>query len=340
MRKKFRYIAALSVFALALTGCGGQASSGDDDSGGGLTTVSVGQVQLSIFAPMYVAQKKGYFKDEGIKLSLKNIKSGQDGVPLASSGKLDALVAGFSAGMFSAIDSGLDVKVVGSMGVQPAHDEPSPSALVVSNKLVKSGDYKSLKDLKGKKIAAAGGIGGTGAYYISMALKKAGLSLNDVKLVNLGNPDIPTAVKNGSVDAAFASSPFYEQVVNDKAAKKVWTTPKGTSGTGVIYGGKFASTDTAQHFFNALARGAKDLQGKKRYSKENVKIIADATDQTPKQVKSVPLYTWLPDLHPLPKQLSEMEKAWMDVGAIKYSDPIPQSKYVDTDFAKKAKTAK
>ena len=273
--RKIKLLAAASALALGLSACGGggqDAGAGSDD----LQTVNVGHVQLPIFAPLYVADAKGYFADEGIDINLENIKSGQAGVPLASSGQLDVLAAGFSAGMFSAIETGLDIKVVGSMGVQPPHGEPSPSALVVSQDLVDGGKYTSLKDLKGSQIGALGGIGGTGAYYVSKALDEAGLSIDDVKLVNLSSPDVPTALKNGSIDASFVSAPFWKMAVDDGVAKKEWTTPKGTSGTGVIYGGKFADSDLAQPFFNALARGAQDLQGKDRFSKENLKIIADA----------------------------------------------------------------
>jgi NitT/TauT family transport system substrate-binding protein len=335
---RLRFAAAgAAVLLMGLAGCGGGGTSSNADSGSGsgsgLHTVNVGQVQLPIFAPLYVADAKGYFKDAGIKLNLQNIKSGQEGVPLASSGQLDVLVAGFSAGMFNAIHTGLNIKVVGSMGVQPGSDEPSPSAMIVSKKLVDSGKYKSLADLRGHKVGALGGVGGTSAYYISMALRTVGLGDKDVTLVNLSSPDIPSAIKNGSIDAAFVSAPFWKMAVDDGTAKEVWTTPKGTSGTGVIYGGKFATSKYAQPFFDALAHGAQDLQGQERYSTENLKIIGQYTDQTADQVKANPLYTWFPDLHPLADQLGDMEKTWMNIGALNYSDPTPQKQYVDSSFA-------
>lgn len=325
--------AAVALLGLSVAGCGAQSSGG---SGGG-DTVNVGIVQLPIFAPMYVAEAKGYFKDAGIKVNLQNVKSGSDAIPLASSGKLDVVLAGFSAGMFSAIHSGLDVKVVGSMGVAgPASEKPA-SALIVSKKAYDSG-VTSVADLKGHKIGALGGPGATSAYYTSMALAEAGLKPTDVSYVDLASPDIPTGLKTGGIDAAFVSAPFWNQAVSDGIAVKLWTTPKDTSGTGVLYGGSFAKSDLAQKFFDALARGAADLQGQERYSKENLKIIGDATDQTPKQVAAVPLYHWFPDLHPLPDQLANMEKMWISVGALDYSTPTPTNDYVDSTFADNVKT--
>lgn len=333
--KKLRLVAALAAVALVASGCSKDKS--DETTKNGLHVVHVGQVVLPIFAPLYVADAKGYFKDAGIKLDLQSVKSGSDAVPLASSGKLDVVAAGFSAGLFSAISSGLDVKVVGSMGVSDGNKKKSPTDLVVSKKLVKSGAVKSVKDLKGKKIACAGGTGGTGAFLLGLALQKAGLSINDVKVVNLGNPDMPTAIKNGSVAAGLVSAPFSQNAIKDGTGVSLGVPPKGTSGTGVIYGSKFADSKYAQKFFSALAKGAKDLQGEHRYDKDNVKIIAKATDQTPAQVRAVPLYTWLPNLAPLPQQLTAMEKFWMKAGAITYKTPLDPSKYIDKKFAQKAK---
>lgn len=335
--KKLGLFTALAVIGLTMSGCGGASTSAAPAAGAdGLQTVNVGQVKLPIFAPMYVAEAKGYFKDAGIKLNLETVKSGQDAIPLASSGKLDVVVAGFSAGMFSAMQSGLDIKVVGSMGVSDG-SKKTPTELIVSKKLTDDGSVTSVADLKGKKVAAAGGPGGTGAFLLDLALQDVGLSIKDVTLVNLGNPDMPTALKNGSIDAALSSAPFSAQIIADGTGVSVAVPPKGTSGTGVIYGGKFAGSELSQKFFDALAKGAKDLQGEARYSQENLKIIGDATGQSPEQVAAVPLYTWLPNLAPLPDQLSGMEAVWMKAGAIKYPAPIEQDKYIDASYSSKAK---
>jgi NitT/TauT family transport system substrate-binding protein len=328
-----RRLAALAValvLGLAMAACG---SSGSAPGGADGKTVNVGVVQLPIFAPLFVADAKGYFADEGLNVNIENVKSGQDAIPLAASGKLDAVLAGFSAGMFSAIESGLDVRVVGSMGVADGDTENPPSALVVRKALADSGEITSIADLKGRKVGALGGAGATSAFYVGMALEEAGLTINDVEFVQLSSPDIPTGLKTGGIDAAFVSAPFWKVAVDEGSAVKMWTTPEGTSGTGVLYGAQFVESPLAQEFFTALARGAQDLQGEARYSEENLKIIGDATDQTPEQVASVPLYAWKPDLAPLPEQLAAMERMWMQVGALEYDTPIAPDQYVDTTFA-------
>ncbi|WP_312178811.1 ABC transporter substrate-binding protein [Arthrobacter sp.] len=335
MKLKLKVSAAMVLAALVTTGC--SAESGAEAEGPETTSVSVGIVQLPIFAPIYVADAKGYFEDEGLEVKLETVKSGQDAVPLASSGKLDVVAAGFSAGMFSAIETGLDIKVVGSMGVADGNTEQSPTSLVVSKALADDGQINGIEDLRDRKVGAAGGSGGTGAFLLALALEEAGLGINDVEVVNLGNPDMPTAIANGSLDAGLISAPFSTLAIGDETAVQLSVPPAGTSGTGMIFGGHFAGSDNAQKFFNAVARAAKDLQGEDRYSDENLKIIGDATGQTAEEVKAVPLYTWLPNLAPLPEQLAKMEEVWMASGAIEYSAPIEQGSYIDSSFSENIK---
>lgn len=335
MNKKLKLIAGLAAAGLALAGCASSDAESSATTNG--ATVEVGIVQLPIFAPIYVAEAKGYFKDEGLEVNLQTVKSGSDAIPLASSGKLDAVAAGFSAGMFSAIETGLEIKIVGSMGVSDGNTDESPTDLIVSKPAFDSGEITSVVDLKGKKIGAAGGLGGTGAFLTSLALKEAGLGINDVEIVNLGNPDIPTAIKNGSLDAGLISAPFSIHAMEDGTGVSLGVPPAGTSGTGVIFGDKFADSDNAQKFFNAIAKASKDLQGDARYSDENLKIVADATDQSVEELKAVPLYTWLPDLAPLPEQLANMESVWLESGALEYGTAIPKDKYIDSTFADNVK---
>lgn len=333
MKKHMKVLAATVLAGLALSACGSDTSASAEGDGQESATVKVGIVQLPIFAPIYVADAKGYFEEAGLEVQLETVKSGQDAVPLASSGKLDVVAAGFSAGMFSAIETGLDIKVVASMGVSDGNAEESPTDLVVSSAAVDSGEIESIADLKGKKIGAAGGAGGTGAFLLSLALEEAGLGINDVDVVNLGNPDMPTALANGSLDAGLISAPFSTLAIEDGTGVSMAVPPAGTSGTGMIFGGQFAGSDNAQKFFDAVAKAAKDLQGEDRYSDENLQIIAEATGQTVEELKSVPLYTWLPNLEPLPEQLKGMEAVWMESGAIEYAESIEQDAYIDASFA-------
>jgi len=330
MNNKWKPLLVAAAAAVALTGCTSP-TPGDTGPTAGITptevhVVNVGIVNLGLFAPLYIADAKGYFAGEGIKLNLQTVASGVDAIPLASTGKLDVVVAGFSAGMFNAMGEGLDVKVVGSMAV--AAGDPDNS----STHLVSAPAIKTVADLKGKKIGAAGGAGGTGAYITALALQTAGLTLADVTIVNLANPDMPTALKNGGIDAALLGAPFSFNAMKD-GANSLAVPPKGYSGTGVIYGGQFLNSPYAQLFFNALARGAKDLQNGAVTDDVNIQILATALGQDVAALKAIPFDTWLPNLAPLPDQLTQMQQVWIASGAITYKTPMATADFVDTTFS-------
>ena len=214
-RRTLLSLASATALGGALTACG-SAVTGEDPaggSGGGAEgTVRVGHLPSALFAPLYVADAMGYFEEEGITLELTPLKSGQDGVPMLSNDQLDVMVAGFSAGMFNALEQGVAFKVVGSMGISPGDPENSPTALEVRQDLLDDGTVSEIADLKGRTIGVAGGPGATGGYLLAAMLEEGGLTLNDVEISNLATPDQEPALTNGSVDAATPSAPFSSSI--------------------------------------------------------------------------------------------------------------------------------
>lgn len=305
----------------------------------GLVQLKVAHAPSTLFAPLYVAIDKGYMKDQGIDVNLTRVTAGQDAQAFLANGQLDASVAGMSAATFNAINQGLDVRIVGSMGVAPQN--AAPSALMVRTDLLDSGAVKSLADLKGKKIAASGGVGATGSFYLAQSLAKANLKLGDVEVVNMGFPDMVAAFKSKAIDAGIPPAPFTTQILNDGSAKIPdfgHLTP-GVSGTGTIYGQHLLRQDraTGEKFFNALVRGAADVQGDKARSPENLDILSKATKLPADTLKTMALYNFKPDLAPDTATYDNMQKVFIQAGVLKFSAPLPADKVVDPEFSKNAK---
>src|SRR5581483_65785 len=103
---------------------------------GKVESVKVAHAPSTLFAPLYVAIEKGYLKDQAIDVQLDTVPAGQDAMALVAAGQLDAVVAGFGAATFAAVDRGLELKVTGSMGVQP--QQGYPSAFMVRKDLLQS----------------------------------------------------------------------------------------------------------------------------------------------------------------------------------------------------------
>lgn len=331
-----RLAALTTVLALALAGCTGAgtpASAPAGSSGGAPATVRVAHVSSTLFSPLYVAHEKGYFTEQGLTVELEAVKSGQDAVPLLASGRLDALAAGFSAGMFNAADAGMEFQVVGSMGINTGDPEHSPTALLGAQKAIDDGSVTQVAQLRGKRIAAAGGPGATGGFLVASILAPAGLTLKDVEIVNIATPDMPNALSTGAVDAALISAPTSGRVIGDKLGSVLAVPAGGVSSTGLMYGPEFAARPEAQKFFNALAKASGDLQGEGATSEENLAILAKATGQDVAVLKASPSYRFDPKLAPQPATIDQMEQIWMTGGQITYTAAQGAQKLVRTQFS-------
>ncbi len=84
----------------------------------------------------------------------------------------------------------------------------------------KNSPIKSLKDLKGKKIAATKG---TDPFLFTLqALETVGLSKRDVQLVHLQHPDGKTALERGQVDAWAGLDPLMASAQIQSGAKLLY----------------------------------------------------------------------------------------------------------------------
>ena len=337
-RRTLLSLASATALGGALAACGSAVTGEDSGSGGeaGSGTVRVGHLPSALFSPLYVADSMGFFEEEGITIELTPLKSGQDGIPMLSNDQLDVMIAGFSAGMFNALDQGLAFKVVGSMGISPGDPENSPTALEVRQDLVDDGSVTSVADLKGRTIGVAGGPGATGGYLLAAMLEEGGLTLADVEISNLSTPDQEPALTNGSIDAATPSAPFSTAMEEAGVASPIAVPAEGTTGTGVIYSEKFLGSELAQSFFTALTRGAQELATDGVQTDEVYQILADTLGQEIDVLKASPMYSYLPDLAPQPDQLEAMQEAWIAAEQITYTEPLDVAGIVDSSFAEGA----
>jgi NitT/TauT family transport system substrate-binding protein len=156
------------------------------------------------YTPFYLADRLGFFKAEGLNVDFTVINSGATMVAPLGVGQLDVAGGAISAGLYNAVTRGIDIRIVADMGSDPPGY--GFQTLVVRKSLFASGGFKSLKDLKGKRVAiTAKGISTTA--LVAAALQKGGLTVNDVDLVYMGVADQITAMSTGAIDASFMPEP-------------------------------------------------------------------------------------------------------------------------------------
>ncbi|MGP3691499.1 ABC transporter substrate-binding protein [Streptomyces sp. IBSNAI002] len=319
-------LAAVAAVSVVATTASCQNTRGAAGPGSGPVRVKVAHVPSTLFAPLYVADAKGYFKEEGIEVELSQVKTGQDAVPLAASGKVDAVAAGFSAGLFNGMAKGLDVKVAASMGVSTGAT-PSPTTLEVRGALAESGEVTRPEDLRGRKVAVAGGAGAAGGYQLDATLHQAGLSVKDVTVVNVAFPDMKTALASGGADAAMVPAPFSTAMEQDGTARQLAVPPRGTTASGLVFGGAFDGKPAARAFLTALRKAAADLQGAGAGSEEHLDILAKATGQKVDVLRATPAYGWDPALAPDRDQLAAQQRTYHGAGLME-GDPLPADRLI------------
>ncbi len=296
-------------------------------------TVKVVHVPGLFFAPLYVAIDKGFFKEQGIEVQLDKAGAGSEVMAFLAQGQIDVGAVGLSAATFNALNKGFDFKIIASAGIGP--DKNSPTKFEVRKALVDGGQVKKISDLKGKKIAVAGGIGSAGAYLAVRALQTDGLTAKDVEFVNLANPDMVQALKNGAVDAALIGTPFSTQAIEQGVGSILiddWL--PGYSTTTYMYSGKFVKERAAvgQRFAIALLKGFRAIAGNNYLSDENVKIYAKYTGSNEATIKATPPLVYDLDMGLTKDSIKDQEKIHRESGWTDYKQAVDVEKIFDTSF--------
>ncbi len=314
-----------------------QAPAPSAPAAGAPDTVKIAYVAIMNFAPLYVAIERGYMKEQNIQVEMQKVTSGSDAMAFLANGQLDAGGIGIQASTFNAINKGFDLRIVASAALQPRKD--GPTVLLVRKDLYDSGKIKSVADLKGKKIAIAGGGGTTGAYFVAKILKENGLTIKDIEMVNLAAPDMPLAVDKGSVDGALAGPPYSDQILSDKkGVLLVKDMAPGAMTTVFMYSGKFMSTrpDVAKRFMTALVKGSRAMQGDQYLAPTNLKAYLAYVTSTEEGIKNGAPQLYDPDLKVYVDSIKSLEEIFRWAGWTDYSNVIPDDKMVDVSYEENA----
>jgi NitT/TauT family transport system substrate-binding protein len=176
------------------------------------TKVAIGMSGWTGFAPLTLAAQSGLFKKHGLDVTIKKIPQASRHLAIASGDiqcaatTVETWVAWNANGVATTQIFQLD-KSFGADG------------MVAKNNIAK------IADLKGKTVAAD--APGTAGYFgLAWFLKKNGLTLKDVKVVNLGPQAAANAMIAGTdgIDAAMTYEPYLSAVRAKPEAGKIIAT--------------------------------------------------------------------------------------------------------------------
>ncbi|WEG08478.1 ABC transporter substrate-binding protein [Microbacterium horticulturae] len=207
-RRRVSTLLALAVAStIALAGCSGSASPDAGASGDSAAMkVSVGVTPIPNAAPLYLAEKLGYFTDENLDVTPQIVASAGAAVPLLQSGDLQFAEVS-STPTITATSKGLPLRVVS--GDDRYNDDASATdgaALVAA----KGSGLTKISELNGKTVAVVGLKSGP-ELVMRVAIDQAGGDDSKVKFVEIAYPDMVSALESGRVDAALITDPFLSQ---------------------------------------------------------------------------------------------------------------------------------
>jgi NitT/TauT family transport system substrate-binding protein len=220
--------------------------------------LAVGVIGASSDSPFFVADKRGYFKDEGLTVKFIRFDSAAKAMAPLGTGELAVASGATSAALYNAVKRGVPLKIVADKAKNPPGF--GFESLMVRKDLV--GTIKTLADFRGRKIAISA-AGNSEDFLVDYALRKAGMTIHDVEPVYLGFPQHIAAFTNGGIDVSLTVEPSISSILKaDKAVRFLGVDefyPQFETAV-IFYSEKFIKErpDDARKFMRAYLRGARD----------------------------------------------------------------------------------
>jgi NitT/TauT family transport system substrate-binding protein len=175
------------------------------------TPVAIGMSGWTGFAPLTLAKEAGIFKKNGLDVTIKKIPQKDRHLAIASGDIQCAATTVETWVVWNA--NGVATKQIFQMDKSYGADG-----------MAVRGDIAKISDLKGKKVAAS--APGTAPYFtLAWFLKKNGLSVKDVSVLNLEPQAAANAFVTGQdISAAMTYEPYLSSVRANPAAGRIIAT--------------------------------------------------------------------------------------------------------------------
>src|SRR5690349_8143601 len=170
----------------------------------GAQEIAVGTIGASSDSPFFIADKRGYFKDEGLTVKFIRFDSAAKAMAPLGTGELLVASGATSAALYNAVKRGVPLKIVADKAKNPPGY--GFESLLVRKDLHDEGKIKTLADFKGRKIAISA-PGNSEDFLVDYALRKAGMTFKDIEPVYLGFPQHVAAFTNKGIDVSLSVEP-------------------------------------------------------------------------------------------------------------------------------------
>ena len=155
-------------------------------------TIAVGGKNLLYYLPLTIAETQGYFKAEGLDVTIVDFAGGSKALQAVVGGSADVVSGAFEHTLIMQ-PKGIKLRAFALQGRAPQ------IVLGINPKTMPN--FKSVADLKGKKIGVTA-PGSSTQVLANFVLAKAGLKASDVSIIGVGaGSGAVAAMRAGQIDA-------------------------------------------------------------------------------------------------------------------------------------------
>lgn len=208
--KKVFYLLLIALVVIGIVGCGKEEKSNIADK----EPLKVTLPTWTGYGPLFLAKEKGFFEKHGVNVELSIIEGLAERKQALAGGKVDGMATALDV-QVSLAAAGIPMQIVWLLD-----DSYGGDGIIVKNEI------QDIADLKGKKIAFE--QGSTSHLLLLTALKQAGLTDQDVEMVQMSAGDAGAAFVAGQVDAAVTWEPWLSKA--SQADGKVLVSTKDLPG--------------------------------------------------------------------------------------------------------------
>ena len=242
-------------FALALAGSAQAAEPEKKD-----VSLGVGGKALLYYLPLTIAEKKGYFAEEGLNVTINDFKGGSQSLQALQGGSVDVVAGAYEHTIRMQV-KGRPVIALIELGRFPG--------IVLAVKSALKDKVKKPGDLKGMKVGVTA-PGSSTNNFVNYLLAKDGVKPDEVSIIGIGaGPTAVAAIKRGEIDALSNLEPVISTLTRDDSVYVLADT-RTEEGSKAIFGGNSSAAvlyatpefieknpETTQRLVNAMHKALK-----------------------------------------------------------------------------------
>jgi NitT/TauT family transport system substrate-binding protein len=301
-------------------------------------TLQIAYVPVLPFTPLFVAEEKNYFAEQGLRVNLQRVRNVDEMLAPLGTGQLDLSVIAPTTGFFNAMYQALDVRVIAGANAMVSTGDP---ILMVRKALAESGAVKTVADLKGPKLAI-NLKGNIMEYLLAKGLEQSGLTLDDVELVTIPGPEMLTALANSAVDGAVTAGSNAQRMINEGVAVKLLADTdimQGGQGGVVVAGQRLlqpANREIAIRVLAAYLKAVHDLNDNGWNKPEIIGIIQKYTEMEPALIANSAFFRFAIDGALDETSLMAIQNFQINRGYVEYKKAVPVARMSNLTFLPEA----